>query len=143
MCFYDDGDPAEVWNESAPTARKEHRCCECGGTILAGETYQRISFICDGEAGTFKVCDRCSAVRNRIAEIEESRGCEGPEAVCPIGQLRDAIYEDDDHYGLLRADPEKVVPHWIDPEMGLENLAVVPMAAHLFPDLAVITVASP
>ena len=38
MC--DCGDTPETYRVSRPRAKREHKCCECGGTIRAGETYR-------------------------------------------------------------------------------------------------------
>lgn len=43
------------------TARKEHRCTDCGRTIRPGETYRRgVNF--DGGAWTWKDCRHCDYV---------------------------------------------------------------------------------
>lgn len=47
-------------------ARKEHRCCECGGKILSGETYNYHSGVWDGQGRSFKVCPECDLLRNEL-----------------------------------------------------------------------------
>lgn len=44
-------------------ARKEHRCCECGGKILKGESYNYHSGVWDGQGRSFKVCPECDLLR--------------------------------------------------------------------------------
>lgn len=45
---------------SKPTARKAHRCSDCGRTIRPGEQYRRgVGF--DGTAWTWKDCAHCEA----------------------------------------------------------------------------------
>lgn len=139
MCFYDDGEHASVWIQSEPTARKEHRCCECKGAIAKGQKYLKVNYVFDGSAGTFKVCKSCEDVREEIARVEKSRGCHGSESICPIGELRDAIHEDSEHYGLIRVGPDKATfteDGW-EPYEG-DYTGVAPIAAHLFPDLPVV-----
>lgn len=48
-------------------ARKEHRCCECGGKILKGESYNYHSGVWDGQGRSFKVCVDCDLLR-KIAD---------------------------------------------------------------------------
>ncbi len=64
MCFceMDDG-PRVIW-ESHPTARKEHICCECNSRISAGESYQLLKGIWDGDFMAYKTCSVCDRVRN-------------------------------------------------------------------------------
>lgn len=64
-CFCD-YDPPSVFNETAPVARKEHRCTECGRAIQRGEKYQCAWGIWDGMAETFKTCPRCLALRDYV-----------------------------------------------------------------------------
>jgi hypothetical protein len=120
MCFYVD-EYAEVWRESTPKARKEYKCDECGGAILAGETYRCIFTIFESQPDTFRECQKCQAVRAAIAKIEHARGCEGQEAIAPMGGLAEAISDDSpDHYGLMRYDEDA------------DEYAVSRAASHLF-----------
>ena len=57
MC--DCGDMPETYRLSRPRAKREHKCCECGGTIRAGETYRSFWGVWDGEAKTYKTCADC------------------------------------------------------------------------------------
>jgi hypothetical protein len=59
MCLIDDGDePYHVYNESHHTARKDHRCSECGRTIARGETYVRVKAHGD-RWDTWRTCSHC------------------------------------------------------------------------------------
>jgi hypothetical protein len=124
MCFYYD-QTCEVWRDSYPKARKQHKCVECHKAIHPGETYHRVNYIFDGSAGSWAECSRCHAVRAKIAEIEQSRGCHGAEAWCPTGELSEAITDDHDHYGFMRRDNDSDVDY------------VTAEVAHLFPDAVV------
>jgi hypothetical protein len=48
------------------TARKEHKCCECGRTIRAGEIYEYVSGKTDGDVWTAKTCAECTAIRKAL-----------------------------------------------------------------------------
>jgi len=60
MC---DCDAPACWTEQYPVARKEHRCCECGGTIKPGEKYKLFSGVWNGRGASYKTCMTCQAVR--------------------------------------------------------------------------------
>lgn len=63
-----------------PTARKDHRCCECRGIIRKGEQYQLVSGIWDGAPGRFKTCSDCESLRdeyNKPLRIEDTAPFEG------------------------------------------------------------------
>lgn len=88
MCFADyDACAPSVFDESTPTARKEHRCSECGGVIAKGVKYKRVFGVWDGCADSFKICPACDELRERIVEHELAEGCDEDESHCPFGQL--------------------------------------------------------
>lgn len=66
-------------------ARKSHRCCECGFPISAGDRYQRMDGIWEGEALSFTTCLNCAEVRSRL---EKENDC-----CIEIGGLVDFIFE--------------------------------------------------
>ena len=50
-------------------ARQQHICCECRKKIAAGETYEYISGIWDGQAEDFKTCEKCADLRDSMVEL--------------------------------------------------------------------------
>lgn len=81
-CDYDGPyDGPKVYHEAQPIARKEHRCCECGGIIKVGERYERVEGLWDDVWATFKTCLPCVRIRNEF---------------CPTGfvfeELRETLY---------------------------------------------------
>jgi hypothetical protein len=68
-------------------ARKEHRCCECRGTIRPGEHYNYHHGIWD-EPNQFKVCPECDELRAEVdAEVRD------PEEKTAFGQLHESVIE--------------------------------------------------
>lgn len=59
----------ECYTNKQVKARKTHKCCECGGEIKIGETYDHLSGIWDGEPGRFKTCQDCINLRDRLEKI--------------------------------------------------------------------------
>lgn len=57
-CDYDTEGPS-AFSESKVKARKNHKCSECGGAILVGETYQKTWGVWDSEVRTYKCCADC------------------------------------------------------------------------------------
>lgn len=53
----------EFYAEKMCVARKEHRCCECGGAIAKGATYQRASGKSDGCFFAESTCALCTEIR--------------------------------------------------------------------------------
>lgn len=47
-------------------ARKDHKCCECQGSILSGEQYYNHHGVWDGRGETFKVCHECESLRTEM-----------------------------------------------------------------------------
>ena len=85
MCFDYDWTPVAS-TESWPRARKEHRCCECGGSIAVGEQYQLSSQLADGEGWrTFKLCEACIYLLALLYAEEQAEGCAVHESWYPYG----------------------------------------------------------
>ena len=61
MC---DCEPSEAYGYAERKARKQHRCCECHGTICAGERYHYHSGVQDGRPWSYKVCVDCEELRD-------------------------------------------------------------------------------
>ncbi len=77
-----------VYGCDRPTARKDHKCCECRGTILAGEKYHKHHGIWDGSASTFKVCEDCESLRAEVDKDERD-----PEWLTAFGNLYESVFE--------------------------------------------------
>lgn len=52
-----------VFEEKYPTARKEHKCYECGATIRVNEKYHFAKGCWDGKWEQFKTCLICNDLR--------------------------------------------------------------------------------
>lgn len=50
----------DVFESQKPVARKQYECCECSTKIQAGQRYQRVKGLWDGDWQTFTICLRCS-----------------------------------------------------------------------------------
>jgi hypothetical protein len=59
-------DVTQCFTDTQPVARKEHRYCECQGTIFVGEAYHRADGIWCGEPNMYKVCVDCEALRKEL-----------------------------------------------------------------------------
>ncbi len=55
---------SDFTSESTPTARRQHKCCECQGAILPGQKYQRAAGQWDGRMDVFKTCMPCVEARD-------------------------------------------------------------------------------
>ena len=85
MCEY----PAAYHQESR-RARKEHRCCECGGRIVKGESYNYHSGVRDNQGRSFKVCVDCDRLRdfmNKGRDLDD---------LIPFGGLVEDVHSLDD-----------------------------------------------
>lgn len=80
-CACDDFDMPSICREEFPTARKEHKCCECGRIIRKGEKYQLIEGKWEGVFDRFKTCMQCQAIRRDYGRC------------APLMYLRDDIWE--------------------------------------------------
>ena len=62
MCLYvDDYGDGVFLASGSRSARKEHRCMECGRTIGPGETYRYWTWAWEGTVDTDKMCAHCNA----------------------------------------------------------------------------------
>ena len=87
----EDGETWLCGARSNPTAHKRHVCCECGGYIEPGETYERVSGVWTGGlAATYATCGKCVGLRLMAAR-------QGIDAC--FGDL----FEELDNAGLLPA----------------------------------------
>lgn len=60
---YCDYEPPVFYSLDWHTARKTHKCSECGKRISPGERYEKAVGKWDGAVGVFKTCSRCVALR--------------------------------------------------------------------------------
>lgn len=81
-------DLPEFYDETYPVARKEHRCCECGGVIKSGERYARCAGKWDGDLSCYRQHVAC---RDFAARINREFGAMG-ECFIPFGGVSDAIH---------------------------------------------------
>lgn len=63
MCMADSADPCEVFETCWYTARKQHRCGECGRTIEPRERYEKTFVVFEGDASSHKTCGHCVEAR--------------------------------------------------------------------------------
>ena len=62
-CYCDDTDAPSMYNVETRKARKAHKCSECRGAIAAGETYEHVRGVWDGDPATYKTCQDCAELR--------------------------------------------------------------------------------
>lgn len=80
----------QAYRRTGRRARKEHRCCECLGTIRKGEAYTYHSGIWDNRPDSFKICSDCELLR---FQVELSLGKHDYEDGLYIGGLLEWICE--------------------------------------------------
>jgi len=79
-----------MYNEEVVTARKPHRCCECGTQIAKGEQYESVSGMWDGRFDRSKTCIPCMEIRKKATEgIRSGDCCELPV----FGELRQYLLD--------------------------------------------------
>lgn len=97
MCY--DGEAPSVFDGETRTARKEHKCCECGVTIGRGEKYAHAWGVWDGEAASYARCSACDEKADILEFSESAMGCRGVEASVPYGELMQAWHDYQRDYG--------------------------------------------
>ena len=68
-CFCDFDEAADVYNQTTPVARLQHKCNECRRIIAPGETYERVAAIWKCYSDTweiYKTCSHCIALREYV-----------------------------------------------------------------------------
>ena len=85
MCFDYDDDSTVLSGFTERTARKPHRCDDCGEMIQPRETYWHGAWVCDGGVWEFHGCVPCRAIRDEIKRREIASGCEAWQSVVPYG----------------------------------------------------------
>lgn len=92
MCSID-LEPCSLWKEKEVTARKQHQCTCCGGSIFPKEPYIRHFSVFEGEASMEKCCMPCFAVGKEFLKSHGMRGT--PSFMRTL--LQECIeYEEDD-----------------------------------------------
>lgn len=67
-----DAEMPSVYEQSKPTARKEHKCCECKRKIKIGERYVLSRGKWEGVWATFKTCLECHLLRIDLGQGEDN-----------------------------------------------------------------------
>lgn len=94
MCMIRDVDcMASVYNETFPTARKEHKCTECRRIIQPKEKYKNIWGVWEGDSRTYKICSHCSVATDLLV-----RECDG----FLLGDVLEDLREHRRHYDWSR-----------------------------------------
>ena len=105
-CYCDYDDPPTVCDTREVKAKKTHKCSECRGAILPGETYRKTWGIWEGDAHTYKRCADCSEL---VAWAEAHIKC-----ICfyygeELSNVMDAMSEYDSECPGLYAEAEAKV----------------------------------
>ena len=90
MCFDYDG---VLLRSETRTARKTHKCHECGAEIKSGDRYFFGAWPADGTFHQIKSCAGCEEVRDKIGAIEIENGCGAWESKPPYGLLGECAPE--------------------------------------------------
>lgn len=107
MCMFDPGDDSpSVYRETMVTARKQHRCGECGRDISPGERYQYVFGVWDNQSGSYRTCAHC-----RIAQRWLQSNCDGWLFGCVLEDIQEhalgmGVFNHRDGYG---SEPARLV----------------------------------
>jgi hypothetical protein len=86
-----------VYDETCPTARKEHTCAACGEVIAKRQRYYRIALVFDGAASTVKRCVRCQRIHEHLRK-SDTDGHRWPDELLNCG------HEYEDAHGVAPPD---------------------------------------
>lgn len=70
------------------TARRKHKCCECGLAINPGDTYAYHHGVWEGRGESYKCCIFCEALRKQIS-MEMAGEWNDDEGIA-FGELKEA-----------------------------------------------------
>ena len=90
---YCDWDAPTFYHRENRTARKQHKCDECGVSIVPGECYEHVRGKWDGDVGVFKTCPRCLALREWVV-------AHVPCSCWAHGNMREDVLSEAEHYGM-------------------------------------------
>ena len=65
-CEPQEGEACDVWTTKMRVARKSHKCCECREEIKAGDRYEYIFSVFEGDIYTYKTCEFCANEYKRL-----------------------------------------------------------------------------
>ena len=101
-------------NTSYPTARKEHKCMFCGGTIKVGEKYERQTLIYDNQIYDWVChleCKEATCLLNMF-DYDYGEGLDGEQFVEYLRQwLYDKHYDDETDTYDEGFDPDELSYH--------------------------------
>lgn len=78
-------DLPKIYFTGTHAARKTHRCCECSGWIMKGDSYHLFKGVWDDGWSTYRTCQECQQLREDLCG-------EWP----PFGELCESVFESED-----------------------------------------------
>ena len=66
-------EPPECYDVKERRAKKDHKCCECKGTIKKGETYHYHHGVWNGEGASFKKSEEVQCRNLRMVNSGERK----------------------------------------------------------------------
>lgn len=75
-----------------PRARKKHRCVECRGDIMPGDTYENFAGMWD-DFGNYKTCPECVELREELSKIDDEMA---------FGQMYETIFDGPENEAWIR-----------------------------------------
>ena len=100
-CGCDDG--PEVFRQTEVTARKVHKCTECGKMIEPGETYTYTFYVFEGDPDQVHSCEKCKDLADSLNAL----------GFC---------YS----YGELHAAHQEYVHEYVQPEQRRTRIGIAP-----------------
>ena len=98
-------DAPEFMNERTSRARKEYKCCECFGKILAGTHYHAITGKWDGDVTTYRLHVTCNKIAEEARTFFRTQVGLSWDELPGIGELVERAREDAD-------EGDYIPPYW-------------------------------